>query len=88
MGRFEHLVEKQRLERRRPRVLPRGSGVPMEAIVSEWRPAPLGSLGRRLWEDIDRYLEFFAIARGDEGEAAVNVHGRARRARARGLFHV
>ena len=41
--------------------------IPLEAIVSEWRPAPLG-LGRTLWSDIDRHLEFFAIAR--EGPAA------------------
>ena len=68
MGRFEYLVEKQRLERRRARVAVGTAEIPLEAIVSEWRPAPLGRLGRTLWSDIDRYLEFFAIAR--EGPAA------------------
>jgi hypothetical protein len=67
MGRFEYLVEKQRQERRRARIGVRAADVPLEVIVSEWRPAPLGRLGRVLWSDIDRYLEFFAIAREGTG---------------------
>lgn len=35
-----------------------------EARRSEWAPRPLGRLGRRLFADLDPYLEFFAIARG------------------------
>ena len=67
MGRFEYLVEKQRLERRRARIAVRAAEVPLEVIVSEWRPAPLGRLGRALWSDIDHYLEFVAIAREGTG---------------------
>jgi hypothetical protein len=35
-----------------------------DARRSEWAPRPLGRLGRRLFADLDPYLEFFAIARG------------------------
>jgi hypothetical protein len=35
-----------------------------EARRSEWTPRPLGRLGRRLFAELDPYLEFFAIARG------------------------
>jgi hypothetical protein len=34
-----------------------------EARRAEWTAAAPGRLGRRLIADIDRYLEFFAIAR-------------------------
>jgi hypothetical protein len=85
MGRFEYLVELQRLERRRARVEVRPREVPTEVIAAEWRPAPLGQLGRRLWNDIDRYLEFFALAR--EGEEVVSGHHeRVPRVRAHGLY--
>jgi hypothetical protein len=35
------------------------------ARLAEWREHPLGRLGRRLLPEIELYLEFFAIARGD-----------------------
>lgn len=41
-----------------------GSREAEEARRSEWTPRPLGRLGRRLFADVDPYLEFFAIARG------------------------
>jgi hypothetical protein len=41
-----------------------GSREAEEARRSEWAPRPLGRLGRRLFADLDPYLEFFAIARG------------------------
>ena len=41
-----------------------GSREAEEARRSEWAPHPLGRLGRRLFADVDPYLEFFAIARG------------------------
>ncbi len=61
MGRFEFLIETQPRGRH---VWPRPCSpeIPVEVIASEWRPAPLGRLGRRLWIDIDLYLEFVAIA--------------------------
>jgi hypothetical protein len=34
-----------------------------ETRRSEWTATPPGRLGRRLMADIERYLEFFAIAR-------------------------
>jgi hypothetical protein len=36
-----------------------------DSVAAEWRPAPLGRFGRLLWADIDRYLEFVAIARSE-----------------------
>jgi hypothetical protein len=53
-------------------------------VLSEWRPAPLGRLGRALWDDIDHYLEFVAIAREGTGRAISDRH--ARRGPGRGLF--
>ena len=41
-----------------------GSRAAEEARRSEWAPRPLGRLGRRLFVELDPYLEFFAIARG------------------------
>jgi hypothetical protein len=38
---------------------------PPDPVTAEWQPAPLGRLGRLLWADIDRYLEFVAIARSE-----------------------
>jgi hypothetical protein len=35
-----------------------------DARRSEWAPRPLGRLGKRLFADVEPYLEFFAIARG------------------------
>jgi hypothetical protein len=37
-----------------------------DALDAEWRPAPLGRLGRRLLPEIEAYVEFFAIARGHD----------------------
>lgn len=36
----------------------------------EWTARPLGSLGRPLLEEIEDYLEFFAIAHADGGPSA------------------
>jgi hypothetical protein len=36
-----------------------------EAVRGEWTAAPPGRLGRRLLADVEPYLEFFAVARGD-----------------------
>ncbi len=35
-----------------------------EAHAAEYLARPLGRLGRRLLPEVDRYLTFFAIARG------------------------
>jgi hypothetical protein len=35
-----------------------------EAHRREWDARPLGRLGRRLVPEVERYAEFFAIARG------------------------
>ena len=67
MGRYEYLVERQRLERRTARIAVRRSEIPQEVLDEEWRAAPLGRLGRGLWIDIERYLEFFAIAEESTG---------------------
>ena len=63
MARFEHLIEKRRREQRGRRL--ESTAAPFEVARSEWRSAPLGRLGRRLQVDVERYLEFFAIARDD-----------------------
>jgi hypothetical protein len=62
MARFEYFVDTRRRDRR-PRAVGKAAELQAEAIASEWRPAPLGRLGRMLWSDIDHYLEFVAIAR-------------------------
>jgi hypothetical protein len=41
-----------------------------DSVAAEWRPAPLGRLGRLLWADIERYLEFVAIARSEPVQRA------------------
>ena len=41
-----------------------GPGKAEAARSSEWTAAPPGRLGRRLLDDIEPYLEFFALARG------------------------
>ena len=46
------------VRRRRPTALE------AEAAGAEWTAAPPGRLGRRLLDDIEPYLEFFALARG------------------------
>jgi hypothetical protein len=84
MARFEFLIETQPRQRRRAGGRARGTGIPSEVIASEWRPAPLGRFGRRLWRDIDRYLEFLAIVedRPDHGSArrtGTSINGAKRR---------
>jgi hypothetical protein len=34
------------------------------ATLGEWAAPPPGRLGRRLLPEVERYLEFFALARG------------------------
>jgi hypothetical protein len=34
-----------------------------DAVRGEWSARPPGRLGRRLLEDVERYLDFFATAR-------------------------
>lgn len=41
------------------------AGEAEEARRAEWTATPPGRLGRRLLADIERYLEFFAIAGAD-----------------------
>ena len=66
MARFESLIERQRRERRRQRLLERR--VPPEVVASEWEAEPLGSPGTRLWADIEHYFEFLDIARAEPVE--------------------
>jgi hypothetical protein len=78
MSRFEYLTAKQRHEQRVRLAAVRELALP-GAIASEWRPAPLGRLGRRLWTDIERYLAFVEIARTDlpvvtDSASAVSTH--------------
>ena len=74
MARFEYLVEVRSPvgRRQRPGLV---SHLAAGVVESEWTSAPLGGLGRRLWTDIDRYLEFVAIARS-EPLAAASDRGR------------
>ena len=64
VSRFDHLIERPSRTQSRRAVTVRRSSVTAEVVASEWRPAPLGRLGRRLIADVERYLEFYAIARG------------------------
>jgi hypothetical protein len=75
MPRFEFLIETQPRQRRRAGGRARGSEIPSEVIESEWGPAPLGPVGRRLWSDIDRYLEFFAIVEDGQDHARAGRTG-------------
>jgi hypothetical protein len=50
---------------RRRRLRRSTSPIPDSSFSEEWDAAPLGRLGRLLWADIDRYLEFVAIARSE-----------------------
>jgi hypothetical protein len=60
---FESRIQRQRRQRGR-RQTPESSLEP--AIdTSEWDEVPLGSLGTRLWADIELYLEFLDIARSE-----------------------
>jgi hypothetical protein len=43
---------------------PAGPSPYQEAHRQEWGRRPLGRLGRRLLPEVERYVEFFAIARG------------------------
>jgi hypothetical protein len=42
-----------------------GDGDAEDARHAEWTAMPLGRLGRRLFADVEPYLEFFAIAGAD-----------------------
>jgi hypothetical protein len=64
VARSEHLVNTPPRARRR-RLLLSTSRIPHSGVGSEWDAPPLGRLGRLLWADIDRYLEFVAIARSE-----------------------
>jgi len=48
-----------------PRLASIDDAEPAAAQAGEWAAAPPGRLGRRLVADVERYLEFFAIARAD-----------------------
>jgi hypothetical protein len=68
MSHFEYVVDEP-LRARRRRLLRRTKPIPHSIARSEWDPAPLGRLGRLLWDDIDRYLEFVEIARAEPRRA-------------------
>ena len=58
----EHVTRLNAIHDVRPRPLPQRAAL-LHDDESEWTAAPLGRLGRRLLVDIERYLDFFAIAR-------------------------
>ena len=80
MSRVGESEERLRRDRRRWYYPPASSYV--GAVDAEWRAAPLGRLGQTLWADIERYLEFMAIARADIAEG--DDRAPQQRARARG----
>ena len=63
MTRVGDSAERLRRDRRRWFYPPVSTYV--DDVAAEWRAAPLGRLGLVLWTDIERYLEFIAIARVD-----------------------
>jgi hypothetical protein len=75
VGRFDYLIQKQRREACLRRLAAQYEPLAPSDVIAEWRPAPLGRLGRMLWADIERYLEFVEIARsstpGQRIDAAV-----------------
>jgi hypothetical protein len=66
-----HLEQLQRIHPAGAAVPPRAPRGPLtergaaEARRGEWTAAPPGRLGRLLLADVERYLEFFSIARED-----------------------
>ena len=56
-------LERLRLLGRRPAPRPLAAAEAERARRSEWTAAPPGRLGRALLPEIERYLEFFAVAR-------------------------
>ena len=72
MSRVGKSDQRLRRDRRRWYYPPVSSYV--DAVDAEWRAAPLGRLGRVLWTDIERYLEFMAIARADVADGATPPH--------------
>jgi hypothetical protein len=67
VGRFEYLAGQRPRQRREPPWLRPKAPIPAHVLAAEWAPAPLSRLGRRLWSDIELYLEFVAIARERPG---------------------
>jgi hypothetical protein len=80
MSRVGKSDERLRRDRRRWYYPPVSSFV--AAFDAEWRAAPLGRLGHVLWADIERYLEFMAIARADIAEGATPAHASSERGHA------
>lgn len=68
MTRVGNSDERLRRDRRRWYYPPVSTYV--DAVDAEWRAAPLGRLGQVLWTDIERYLEFMAIAGLDVAEGS------------------
>lgn len=61
MARFQILFEST--QPGKARTSPRTRVQPATSPASEWSARPPGRLGRPLVEEVERYLEFYAIAR-------------------------
>jgi hypothetical protein len=60
----EHLERLRAINRLAPRpTMPLVAPDVVDALRGEWDVRPPGRLGRRLLADVERYLDFFAVAR-------------------------
>jgi hypothetical protein len=59
-----HLELLQGLGGARPRTISVTAESSERTSLGEWAAPPPGRLGRRLLPEVERYLEFFALARG------------------------